>query len=340
MDASTEKPLRYKWLPADQQGLPATMASAAVAGLLSRAVTHPLDTAKALIQVRTQGQQNSTTFFGRSKTLQTLASVWKADGVRGLYRGFAITSALAVPATCLYFSSYELSKSHLLTHFQDKKDPQTSAKELSFKAALLLDLVCGFTAEAISCILYVPMDVCKERLQVYSVMRPEGLQAVKPSLREVAGGFRGLYSGYGATLLSFGPFSALFFTLNHQFSGVAKNFLSPYLSASPSGTGPRCHPLLDATVAGAAAGSAAFLTAPLDKVKLRLQVQREASARRQMPFYYRHLFHGLGALFKSEGLSGCFGGVGARVMFQSGCYFMTFLFMQSARNLYYRYFES
>lgn len=54
-----------------------------------------------------------------------------------------------------------------------------------------------------------------------------------------------------------------------EFSKIAKNFLSPYLSAFASGDGPRCYPLLDATVAGAAAGSAAFLTAPLNKVKLR-----------------------------------------------------------------------
>lgn len=89
METPTENSLRYKWLPSDQQGLPATMASAAMAGLLSRAVMHPIDTAKAVIQVQTKAQNIPKTLFGRSRTLQTLSSIWKVDGVRGFYRGFA-----------------------------------------------------------------------------------------------------------------------------------------------------------------------------------------------------------------------------------------------------------
>lgn len=52
---------------------------------------------------------------------------------------------------------------------------------------------------------------------MYSTLRPGEFCKRKPTLADVAtaGGFRGLYRGYGATLLSFGPFSAIFFTLNH-----------------------------------------------------------------------------------------------------------------------------
>ncbi|KAL8437065.1 hypothetical protein ACSSS7_001222 [Eimeria intestinalis] len=247
MGADNERSRRYGWLPEDQQGLPATMSSAAGAGLLSRAVMHPLDTAKAVIQVQTKGQNAASSFFEGSRTLRTLSSIWKADGLRGLYRGFG------------------------------------------------------------------------------NLTQGEGLRA--------------LYRGYGATLLSFGPFSALFFTLNHQFSQVAQRLLPPKLSASQqSGSGRR--PLVDATVASAAAGVAAFVTAPLDKVKLRLQVQSDAVASQKTPFYYRHVFHGLSSLLKTEGLSGCFAGAGARTTFQAGSFFVMFLFMQNVRNLYCQYFEA
>lgn len=59
----------------------------------------------------------------------------------------------------------------------------------------------------------MPLDTA----QVYSVMEPKYLHGKMPTLMDVArvDGLRGLYRGYGATLLSFGPFSALFFTLNH-----------------------------------------------------------------------------------------------------------------------------
>lgn len=49
---------------------------------------------------------------------------------------------------------------------------------------------------------------------------------------------------------------------------------------------------------------------------------------------------GLASLFRSEGLRGCFAGVGARTLFHSGSLFMTFLFMQTARNVYSRYCEA
>ena len=53
-------------------------------------------------------------------------------------------------------------------------------------------------------------------------MQPELAKKQRPSFSDVAltGGLRGLYRGYGATLLSFGPFSAIFFTLNHVGAGV------------------------------------------------------------------------------------------------------------------------
>ncbi|KAL8444236.1 hypothetical protein Emag_005593 [Eimeria magna] len=337
MDASYEgqRPRRYRWLPEDQQGLPATMSSAAGAGLLSRAVMHPLDTAKAVIQVQTKRENAAASFLEGSKTLRTLSSIWKTDGLRGLYRGFAITSTLAVPATCLYFSTYEILKARLLALSEKtKEDPKTSS-ERSFVAALMLDSVCGFSAEAIACVLYLPMDVCKERLQVYSALRGTRVENEKPTLRNLmrGEGVSALYRGYGATLLSFGPFSALFFTLNHQFSQAAQRLLTPKASASQqSGSGRR--PLVDATVAAAAAGAAAFVTAPLDKVKLRLQVQSDAAASQKTPFYYRHVFHGLSSLLKTEGLSGCFAGVGARTTFQAGSFFVMFLFMQNLLCVY------
>lgn len=87
--ATGEEPLRYPWLPADQQRLPATMASASMAGLLSRLVMHPLDTAKAVIQVQTKTLGTQRWKLSGSKTALTLSSIWKADGVAGLYRGFA-----------------------------------------------------------------------------------------------------------------------------------------------------------------------------------------------------------------------------------------------------------
>jgi hypothetical protein len=77
--------------------------------------------------------------------------------------------------------------------------------------------VSGILAEIVSCIVFVPVDVIKERLQVtqrnpaagYSNPYRSSLHAFNVISREE--GFRGMYKGYAATVLSYGPFSALYF---------------------------------------------------------------------------------------------------------------------------------
>lgn len=64
--------------------------------------------------------------------------------------------------------------------------------------------------------MFVPVDVVKERLQVQrkgvtdpSMNYKGSVDAVRTIMRNE--GLRGIYKGYGATLLSFGPFSAFHF---------------------------------------------------------------------------------------------------------------------------------
>jgi hypothetical protein len=76
--------------------------------------------------------------------------------VGGLYRGFAIGLWGSIPAAGLYFGGYELFKKHTLEFEYFKQHPFQSY------------LAGGMFAEAIACILFVPIDVIKERRQVQS----------------------------------------------------------------------------------------------------------------------------------------------------------------------------
>lgn len=91
----------------------------------------------------------------------------------------------------------------------------------------------GMIAEAISCSVFVPVDVIKERLQVqtsFSQPSPSSSSSKSPSIavynssydafRTIARteGFRGVYKGYFATLACFGPFSAIYFMLYDSVS--------------------------------------------------------------------------------------------------------------------------
>ena len=198
--ASTEPPLL------------ATMLSAAAAGSLSRIPCHPLDTIKS-VQQAARGPA--------SGVLATARALVSAGGARALYRGFGVTFAGSAPACCLYLTAYEDVKRRLAA---------------AGAGATATHLAAGIAAEAASCVFWVPIDVLKERMQVQGARQPPATAAAAAAAGAAAAaaaagapyyasaadgaaqivraeGVRGLYRGYGATLASFAPYSAIYFAL-------------------------------------------------------------------------------------------------------------------------------
>ena len=184
--------------------------------------------------------------------------------LRGLYRGIGVSIVGSAPATCLYLTSYELSKDALqgVESFRDRPS--------------LLYLSAGMMAEALSCVLWVPIDVIKERMQVQTQPLPGTSGALQQqqrlyyrntidALRTISRTERlgSLYKGYLATLFSFGPFSALYFMFYEKVRAVMQKRLE-------TDELPAHYTLTSAALAGA---TASFLTNPLDLIKLRLQVR-------------------------------------------------------------------
>lgn len=282
-----------------------TMLGGATSGFFGRLMCHPLDTCKARIQAPPS--------FGYQTT-----SVWKSfrttfanEGFAGLYRGIGVVTVGGVPGACMYFTSYEYSKAVF-------SDP---SNRLS-KYPQLCHFTAGMIAEAFCCILFVPVDVVKERMQIQSqasattpgaVFYKNSIDAVKTIAR--VEGLRGIYRGYAATLLSFGPFSALYFTFYEEFKLAAGNLAGidvtkPSFEAS----------LICSSLAG---GLASFLTSPLDLAKLRLQVDRSKRRDASMSAFqsseyatYKSFYDVLKKTFVNEGgLRGLYRGAFARVAF-------------------------
>lgn len=158
-----------------------------------------------------------------------------------------------------------------------------------------------------ACLIYVPVDVIKERLQVQqagqgSMNYRGGADALVKIARTE--GIGGIYRGYGATLLSFGPFSALYFMFYEKLKALSKSasdleVLSlPWLILSSSGAG----------------ALASFLTSPLDMAKLRLQVQRGQQAALSEQQSYRGIVDCLMQAYRLDGVRGLFRGASARVL--------------------------
>jgi hypothetical protein len=291
----------------------ATMIAGAAAGAAARVPLHPIDTCKAKlqVQVRTVAAAKAAPF---SSLPAALLSVGRTEGLRGLYRGFVGSVIGAVPAACLYFTVYEATKKQLQSH------PTVAAMPS------LTHFVGGFAAESVSCVLWVPIDVVKERLQVQSSLAGAfkysgAVDAVSTIVRSQ--GLWGLYRGYGATLLSFGPFSALYFV----FYEHAKSFASRTFEASGDHDGLGFASFL---ACGASAGSAAsFLTNPLDMAKMRLQVQRSGA---ETPFAYRNIFDGVFQIAKNEGFLALFRGSGARIAYHAPSTAIAFSLMERIKK--------
>jgi hypothetical protein len=198
------------------------------------------------------------------------------------------------------------------------------------RSDFVVHFVSGMTAETVSCIIYVPVDVIKERMQVQQVKAAadEGgvyytstWDAIKQISRTE--GIRGIYRGYAATLGSFGPFSALYFV----FYEKTKFWARQYVSGSNENHSARSlenveipFPAL-VVCSGSAGAAAAWLTSPLDMAKLRLQVQRgkrmqstaTKTAENIGQYQYRGVVDCLRWSYQQTGVRGLFKGAAARV---------------------------
>lgn len=211
--------------------------------------------------------------------MNVATDLFRNGGFRGFYRGIIPASAGSIPGVALYFTSYELCK-----------DIMSSNAGLP---SYVVNFTSGFVAEAVSCVFWVPTDVLKERAQAQS-------RATVSSALQTTG-IREFYRGYGATLASFGPFSAFYFMFQEKLK-------TSWLSLSGEQELPFPKIALTCAIAG---GAAALFTAPLDLIKVRMQVHRGSLSGSA----YSNVWSGLRHVLKQEGVRGLFIGGGSRVWF-------------------------
>jgi len=295
----------------NKTGIVSNVLGSATAGIVGRIVTHPLDTAKARLQ-----SLSGASYRGPA---DVLVKTFRSEGIQGLYRGFPTVIAGGTPGTIIYLCGYDIFKDHLssaLSPFNATKNNKDN--EESF----VVHFTAGILAETVACLIYVPVDVIKERLQIQyktdAVQYKGGWDAlVKITKTE---GPMGIYKGYGATLASFGPFSALYFMFYEQFKSWSKSYIQRNQTITTSTvnettTTTTTLPLSFTIVSSASAGAiASFVTSPLDMAKLRLQVQRGTESSSKTNPSYRGMSDVLAHSYRSGGIPALFRGAGARVL--------------------------
>lgn len=360
--------------PKASSSLWSNASASACASIISRLCTHPLDTIKARIQVRHPPHFHTTVpktalsstaaaaaatsprgwgphfmrdILNRGSFSQLLSHELEDYGrrVRSLYRGLGVVIVGGTPGTMLYLCSYDIMKEQLSRISSSSSSSSSNSNNNHYN--FLIHFVSGITAEAIACIVYVPVDVIKERMQVqqpppssspltmihtpihttHLVNESHGnyyyYRNTNDAMRQIlqTEGVRGIYRGYAATLASFGPFSALYFVFYEYFKEQTRASIQQKSESNRHATTVSSHKVeipfhWTVICAATAGGLASFITSPLDMAKLRLQVQRSGNSlggggvSKQ---YCTSMMDCLQKIYRQDGMTGLFRGAGARV---------------------------
>lgn len=122
-------------------------------GLCSCVVLVPSEVVKCTMQADDSlaGKKDANMF---SSTIKSIKDIYRAEGLRGFYKGFGATAFRDLPSIGLYFYSYQ-SIRKAISDFQKSDTPTTTAT-----------LLAGGAAGGISWALVYPFDVIKTNMQV------------------------------------------------------------------------------------------------------------------------------------------------------------------------------
>lgn len=226
--------------------------------------------------------------------LQSQQGFLKAGGFRGIYRGLGPQVVGSAPQAALFFCAYESVKHYTIPHVP------TNALPFVYMAAASI-------GEMVACLIRVPMEVVKQRRQVCSTQ--SSVQIMMSALSN-EGLIKGLYRGFGSTIVRELPFSFIQLPILEYLKVVYSKKLKDNL-------------ILDSwevALCGACAGGiAAAVTTPLDVVKTRIMLADKNLTNPQD----LKIIGMLKSVYYERGFTGLFAGFVPRVMWITigGCVF-------------------
>ncbi|KAI4878094.1 hypothetical protein NFI96_027886 [Prochilodus magdalenae] len=246
-----------------------------------------------LIRTRLQVQKGKSLYTG---TYDALRKILRAEGMRGLYRGFMVNTFTLISGQA-YITTYELVRKYVSNYSKDNT---------------LKSLVAGGSASLVAQSITVPIDVISQQLMMQGQgehltrfkVKPKALAGAKHRVtfgqtRDIiaqifaADGFRGFYRGYVASLLTYIPNSAVWWPFYHFY---AEQLCKMAPSDCP-------HLLLQAMAGPLAAATASTVTNPMDVVRARIQVEGGTS-----------VLETFKQLIREEGFWGMTKGLSARII--------------------------
>ncbi|XP_053981330.1 probable mitochondrial glutathione transporter SLC25A40 isoform X1 [Hylaeus volcanicus] len=253
-------------------------------------------------------------------TVDALMKISKNEGILSLWSGLSPTLVLAVPATIVYFVSYEQLRLYfkvdkislnfhlhheplmLLMFLQDKYNKPLNNERLNIAAMeqpFWIPMMAGAIARIWAATLVSPLELIRTKMQSQKLSYAEITQALKTVIKY--NGIFGLWMGLSSTLLRDVPFSAIYWlnyeTIKQKFRGPQETFTFNF-------------------AAGAIAGSmAAFFTIPFDVVKTHRQIEMgEKEIYSDKPGHSSGTWTIIRKIYNQNGIKGLFTGLIPRVV--------------------------
>jgi hypothetical protein len=121
--------------------------------------THPIDVIRTRIQIQ-DSSMVKTSFPKYTSYWEGVRQIVKQEGVRGLFKGFAVSEVGFVASHVLYYGTYEIAKQKL-QEIYPPTDPNRGDTNVFVTTA-----VAGAIADGACHVIGVPFDIATTRLQI------------------------------------------------------------------------------------------------------------------------------------------------------------------------------
>ncbi|KKY26484.1 putative mitochondrial deoxynucleotide carrier [Phaeomoniella chlamydospora] len=266
-----------------------------IAGLISRFCVAPLDVIKIRLQLQAHSLSDPLSYRGITGpvykgTWNTLKSIFKEEGITGLWKG-------NVPAELLYlcYGGIQFTAYRAISQAQEQLPNRFPSTAESF--------ISGAGAGAAATAVTYPLDLLRTRFAAQGKERV--YTSLLHSIRDISRheGFGGFFQGLPAAVGQIVPYMGLFFAAYETFRPPMHNLNLPFGSGD--------------AVAGVMASTLAKTGVfPLDLVRKRLQVQGPTRSRyvhRNIP-EYRGVLRTIKVIFAKEGIRGLYRGLVVSLM--------------------------
>lgn len=272
MNASSSRPQSLGQTEINWDKLDKTKFYVVGAGLFTGVTValYPVSVVKTRLQVASKDVAEKNAF-------SVVRGILKTDGIPGLYRGFGTVITGAIPARILFLTALETTKVAAFKMVEPFKFSEPTQ-------AAIANGIGGMSASLCSQAVFVPIDVVSQKLMVqgYSghAKYSGGLDVARKIIK--SHGIRGLYRGFGLSVITYSPSSAVWWASYGSSQRVIWSLLgnrAEFKDATPSQLTIMSVQAFGGIIAGA---TASLITTPLDTIKTRLQVmghEKRPSAR-------------------------------------------------------------